>query len=157
MASHRKKNERYLQIKQDIIVVEETSELYTKIKGNWNTVFFQNSNPIVLELACGRGEYSIGLGEVFPELNFIGIDIKGERIAVGSKIVQEKGLKNVGFLRTKIQELLTFFDENEVSEIWITFPDPRPKGADARRRLTDRKSTRLNSSHRNTSRMPSSA
>lgn len=136
MASHRKKSVRYQQIRDDINVVEETMELFNQIKGNWNTLFFKNENPIVLELACGRGEYSVGLGRLNPNKNYIGIDIKGERIAVGSKIANEENLKNIGFLRAKIQQLQDFFAESEISEIWIVFPDPRTKGADARRRLT---------------------
>lgn len=108
----------------------------TEIKGNWNASFFKNNNPVVLELGCGRGEYTIGLAERFPGKNFIGIDVKGDRIWKGSTAAIENNLNNVGFLRAQIQHLDHFFDENEVQEIWITFPDPRPKVRDTKRRLT---------------------
>lgn len=105
-------------------------------KGKWGEVFFKNSNPIVLELGCGRGEYTVGLAKEFPDKNFLGIDVKGDRIWFGSTAAQENNFSNVGFLRAQIQRLEDFFDEGEVSEIWITFPDPRPKVRDAKRRLT---------------------
>ncbi len=105
-------------------------------KGKWKSVFFNNTNPIVLELGCGRGEYTVGLAKAFPEKNFIGIDIKGDRIWFGSTTAMEDNLHNVGFLRLQIQHLEDFFEEGEISEIWITFPDPRPKVRDAKRRLT---------------------
>lgn len=117
-------------------VIQEGKPLYTNIKGKWHDTIFKNSNPIVLELGCGRGEYSTGLAELFPDKNFIGIDIKGARIWTGSQYAIENQLDNVAFLRTYIQNLEDFFEENEVSEIWLTFPDPRPKDADERRRLT---------------------
>ena len=97
-----------------------------KLKGTWNSEFFKNENPIVLELGCGKGEYSIGLGENYPDKNFIGIDIKGARIWRGSKNAQEKNLRNVAFLRTQIEYIERCFSTDEVSEIWITFPDPQP-------------------------------
>ncbi len=97
-----------------------------KMKGKWNTDYFKNENPIVLELGCGKGEYSIGLAEKFSEKNFIGIDIKGARIWRGSKNAQEKNLHNVAFLRTQIEFIESCFTKDEVSEIWITFPDPQP-------------------------------
>ncbi len=117
-------------------VVEPGKPILDKIRGNWNALHFKNDNPIVLELACGRGEYSVGLGRIFPDKNFIGVDIKGARIWRGSKIAVEEQLDNVAFLRIHIQNLEQYFAESEVSEIWITFPDPRPKGSDERRRLT---------------------
>lgn len=97
------------------------------MKGKWNADFFKNENPIVLELGCGRGEYTIGLARMFPDKNFIGIDIKGARMWTGAKEALDNGLTNVAFLRTKIEMLTHFFGENEVSEIWITFPDPQMK------------------------------
>src|SRR5688572_33160801 len=97
-----------------------------KLKGKWNTDHFKNSNPIVLELGCGKGEYSNGLAEKYPNLNFIGVDIKGARIWRGSKTAQEKKLLNVAFLRTQIEFIESCFEKEEVSEIWITFPDPQP-------------------------------
>lgn len=118
-------------------VIQEGKPLFDTIKGRWEKEVFDNSNPIVLELGCGKGEYTVGLAKLFPEKNFIGIDIKGDRIAVGSKKAYEADLKNAVFLRTKIHQLETFFDENEVSEIWITFPDPQVLQSGERRRLTN--------------------
>ncbi len=117
-------------------VVEPGKEIYKSIKGNWNSTFFKNDKPITIELACGRGEYSVALAVLFPERNFIGVDIKGERIWKGSTQALEKGLNNVGFLRTNILNISEFFVENEVDEIWVTFPDPRPRKRDIKRRLT---------------------
>lgn len=117
-------------------VFEAGFEIETKMAGNWNTNFFSNSNPIVLELGCGRGEYTIGLAEKNPNKNYIGVDMKGDRIAVGSKQALEKGLTNVAFLRTNILFLDQQFDTSEVSEIWITFPDPRTRLRDEKRRMT---------------------
>jgi tRNA (guanine-N7-)-methyltransferase len=97
-----------------------------KLKGKWNSEHFKNENPIVLELGCGKGEYSIGLAERYPNKNFIGLDIKGARIWRGSKNAQEKNLHNVAFLRTQIEYIEACFAKDEVSEIWITFPDPQP-------------------------------
>ena len=105
-----------------------------KLKGNWNKEFFQNDNPIILELGCGKGEYTVGLARFFPEMNFIGVDIKGSRMWKGAKQIHIDGLKNAGLVRTNIELLHLFFAQNEVSEIWITFPDPQMKRA--RRRLT---------------------
>jgi tRNA (guanine-N7-)-methyltransferase len=106
------------------------------LKGNWNEEYFHNENPIVLELGCGRGEYATKLSEIFPERNFIGIDIKGARLWRGAKTAAEKKMLNVCFIRTQIQLLKFFFDENEVSEIWLTFPDPQPQKSRVRKRLT---------------------
>ncbi len=97
------------------------------MKGNWNASFFQNDHSLVLELACGRGEYTIGLAQQYPEKNFIGVDIKGARIFQGAQQAEELGLSNVAFLRTKIERLDYFFGTDEVAEMWITFPDPFPK------------------------------
>ena len=117
-------------------IIQSGKDLFDRIRGNWNKEFFGNSNPICIEIGCGRGEYTIGLAQEFPETNFVGIDIKGDRIWKGSGQAIDLGLKNVGFLRTDIRELDNFFLENEVAEIWITFPDPRPKKRDQKRRLT---------------------
>lgn len=106
------------------------------LKGNWNNQFFKNQNPIVLELGCGKGEYSVGLAKIFPNKNFIGIDIKGARIWRGAKTSLEENINNVGFLRTRIELITRFFAPNEVSEIWITFPDPQMKRRRAKKRLT---------------------
>lgn len=118
-------------------VIERGKPLYTEIKGKWRDVYFQNQNPVVLELACGKGEYTIGLASVYPDKNFIGIDIKGERIARGSKRAIDQGLGNVAFLRTGIQYLEEFFEENEIDEIWLIHPDPQPKDRDEKKRLTN--------------------
>lgn len=95
------------------------------LKGSWNELFFKNNNPIVLELGCGKGEYTVGLAKLFPDKNFIGIDIKGARMWTGAKQSLNEGLKNVAFLRTHIELVNYFFAAGEVSEIWITFPDPQ--------------------------------
>ena len=104
------------------------------LKGNWNEIFFQNNNPIVLELGCGRGEYTLGLAKNCPEKNYIGIDIKGARMWKGATEAKVLNLKNVAFVRTDIQQLIAFFEKNEISEIWLTFPDPQMKKQ--RKRLT---------------------
>ncbi|MFY9154224.1 MAG: tRNA (guanosine(46)-N7)-methyltransferase TrmB [Prolixibacteraceae bacterium] len=103
-------------------------------KDRWSTDFFKNNNPIILELGCGKGEYTVKLATHFPEYNFIGLDIKGSRMWKGATQAKERGLKNVGFLRTNIENIRMFFGENEVSEIWLTFPDPQMKKA--RKRMT---------------------
>tara|TARA_B100002003_G_scaffold172449_1_gene160400 strand:- start:309 stop:950 length:642 start_codon:yes stop_codon:yes gene_type:complete len=105
-------------------------------KGKWNKKFFKKHNPIVLELGCGKGEYSIGLAEKYPHKNFLGIDIKGARMWVGAKIAQQKNMKNVGFLRIRIDLIEKCFAKDEIDEIWITFPDPQIKTRRARKRLT---------------------
>ena len=106
------------------------------IKGKWGSEHFKNDNPITLELACGRGEYAVALGKMFPERNFIGVDVKGSRIHKGAKEALEAGLTNVAFLRTRIEQIEHFFVKNEVSEIWITFPDPFLKERKSNKRLT---------------------
>ena len=104
------------------------------LKGKWHEEFFKNGNPIVLELGCGRGEYTIGLARRFPDKNFIGIDIKGARMWHGAKTALEEGMKNVAFLRTNIECIAGFFAEGEVAELWLTFSDPQMKNP--RKRLT---------------------
>jgi tRNA (guanine-N7-)-methyltransferase len=113
-----------------------------EIKGNWNN-HFRNNNPITLELACGKGEYAVGLGEMHPEYNFIGVDLKGNRLWVGAKKAMEKKLDNVAFLRIQIDQLTDYFSNNEVAEIWITFPDPQLRLSKAKKRLTHPKFLRL--------------
>jgi tRNA (guanine-N7-)-methyltransferase len=117
-------------------VIEPGKSQYETIKGNWNKHYFKNDNPITIELGCGKGEYTIGLARHFQDKNFVGIDIKGDRIWVGSGIAESESLQNVAFLRTQLQFLPRFFQQNEVDEIWLTFPDPRPKDRDEKRRLT---------------------
>lgn len=102
------------------------------MKGQWKSRFFQNDNPIVLELGCGRGEYTVGLARLFPDKNFIGVDIKGSRMWSGATESLQEGLKNVAFLRTNIEIIDRFFAAGEVSEIWLTFSDPQMKKATKR-------------------------
>lgn len=106
------------------------------LKGRWTTDYFNNNHPLVLELACGRGEYSLGMAEMFPEKNFIGVDIKGARIWKGATYAHEHNLANCAFLRTRIEQIDLFFAKEEVDEIWITFPDPFLKDSKENRRLT---------------------
>ncbi|WP_299822217.1 tRNA (guanosine(46)-N7)-methyltransferase TrmB [uncultured Pontibacter sp.] len=117
-------------------VVQAGDELYGQLAGKWNAQFFENDNPIVLEVGCGRGEYTVGMARLHPEKNFIGTDIKGARIWKGSSMAIEEELDNVAFLRIFIEQLEEHFGQHEVDEIWITFPDPRPKDRDIKRRLT---------------------
>ncbi len=107
-----------------------------RLKGNWKKEFFKNNNPIVLELGCGRGEYTLNLASKFPEKNFIGVDWKGARLWRGAKTAFEKKMHNVGFLRIQIQNIISFFAQDEVDEIWITFPDPQMLKSGERKRLT---------------------
>ena len=113
------------------------------MKGHWRETYFKNQNPIVLELGCGKGEYTVGLAKMFPDINFIGVDIKGARMWTGATQALSEGLKNVAFLRTNIEIIDRFFSKDEVQEIWLTFSDPQMKNP--RKRLTstyflDRKS-----------------
>lgn len=117
-------------------VLEPGKEILNSIKGNWCNTQFKNSNPLVLELACGKGDYTVGLGRLFPGKNFVGVDIKGSRIWTGSTMAESEQLSNVAFLRIHILNLGEYFDDNEVDSIWITFPDPRPRDRDERKRLT---------------------
>jgi tRNA (guanine-N7-)-methyltransferase len=104
--------------------------------GNWNREFFGNNNPVVIELGCGKGEYTLGLAIKYPSKNHIGVDIKGARIWRGAKTAFENKINNVVFLRTRIEFINSFFAEDEIDEIWITFPDPFPKQGQSGRRLT---------------------
>jgi tRNA (guanine-N7-)-methyltransferase len=117
-------------------LIEDVAGKDHPIKGRWNSELFKNNNPIVLELGCGKGEYSVGLAENFPDKNFIGIDIKGARMWRGAKTANEKNLLNVAFLRTRIEFINSFFSREEVDEIWITFPDPHPGARNSNKRLT---------------------
>lgn len=102
------------------------------MRGRWHEDFFHNGNPIVVELGCGKGEYTVGLAERYPDKNFIGVDIKGARMWTGATQAQERGLKNVAFIRTRIELITAFFTPGEVSEIWITFADPQMKKVNKR-------------------------
>ncbi|MCX2431776.1 MULTISPECIES: tRNA (guanosine(46)-N7)-methyltransferase TrmB [unclassified Pedobacter] len=106
------------------------------LKGNWAAHHFKNTNPVVLELACGKGEYSVNLARLFPDKNFIGIDYKGNRIWRGAKTAIEESIDNVAFLRIQIENILEYFAEGEIDEIWITFPDPQPQDSREKKRLT---------------------
>jgi tRNA (guanine-N7-)-methyltransferase len=114
----------------------EKDDFDHQLKGNWAAGFFQNSNPIILELGCGKGEYTVGLARKHPEFNYIGMDIKGNRIWRGAKTALEESLRNVGFIRSQVDRLTNFFAPGEISGIWVTFPDPKPKKGNARKRLT---------------------
>lgn len=106
------------------------------LKGNWQPQHFANKHPLVLELACGKGEYTVEMARLFPEKNFIGIDYKGNRIWRGAKTALEEAVNNVAFLRIQIENIEAYFDPKEVSEIWITFPDPQPQLSREKKRLT---------------------
>ncbi len=106
------------------------------VKGNWNSRIFKNNNPVVLELGCGKGEYTIALAGMFPHNNYIGVDIKGARMWRGAKTANELKMQNVAFLRTRIEFINSFFSTDEVDEIWVTFPDPHPGAGNSDKRLT---------------------
>lgn len=114
------------------ILENQTMELY----GKWQAEYFKNTNPIIIEIGCGRGEYTIGLAEKYPQKNFIGIDFKSNRMWAGAKQALEKKLENVAFVRTKVEFLDKVFAQNEVNEIWITFPDPNEQKSREKKRLT---------------------
>jgi tRNA (guanine-N7-)-methyltransferase len=133
-----KKLQRFAEMKTFQNVLEKPEGM----KGKWKE-FFKNNNPITLELACGKGEYAVGLGRLHPYRNFVGIDIKGNRMWVGAKTALNEGLKNVAFLRTQIEMISEHFAQDEVSEIWLTFPDPQLKISRAKKRLTHPRFLRL--------------
>lgn len=130
-----KENETFVNVFQP--TREEVVADQFPLKGKWNRDFFKNDHPIVLELGCGKGEYSVGLAERSPDKNFIGIDIKGARFWRGAKTAVENGLHNVAFLRTQIELIEHCFAADEVSEIWITFPDPQIKYKRTKHRMTN--------------------
>jgi len=132
----RSKLKRFQVIAERRNVVEPGKELFNQVKGNWRTVFFQNNHDVIAEVGCGKGEYTIGMANLFPNKNYIGIDIKGSRIWKGSTLAEENGLTNVAFLRNAVENLEDNFASGELNELWITFPDPRPRLSDAKRRLT---------------------
>ncbi|HSU51028.1 MAG TPA: tRNA (guanosine(46)-N7)-methyltransferase TrmB [Segetibacter sp.] len=133
-----KKLQRFAEIKGFKNVLEYPSGM----KGEWKN-FFHNANPITLELACGKGEYAVGLARLHKNRNFIGLDIKGNRMWVGAKTALDEGLTNVAFLRTQIEKITDYFGQEEVSEIWITFPDPQLRISKAKKRLTHPRFLRL--------------
>ena len=107
-----------------------------RLKGKWAGEFFENDYPITLELGCGKGEYSVGLARLFPQRNFIGIDIKGARMWTGARLAMQEGIRNVAFIRTRIEFINSFFTADEIDEIWLTFPDPQLKKRRNKKRLT---------------------
>jgi tRNA (guanine-N7-)-methyltransferase len=116
---------------------EQSREEGLPLKGKWHKEFFKNDNPIVLELGCGKGEYTVGLAKRYPNKNFIGVDIKGNRIWTGAREAVDSKMNNVAFVRTRIDFIEACFAKDEVSEIWITFPDPQPQKTRERKRLTN--------------------
>ncbi|WP_348621864.1 tRNA (guanosine(46)-N7)-methyltransferase TrmB [Pedobacter lusitanus] len=116
----------------NVYQMEEGMEL----QGKWAEQHFKNNNPVVLELACGKGEYSVNMAKFFPEKNFIGIDLKGNRIWRGARTGVDENIGNLAFLRIQIEDIAAYFGENEVDEIWITFPDPQPQDSREKKRLT---------------------
>ncbi len=133
-----KKLQRFADIKK----FSNTLEYPQDMQGKWNK-FFKNNNPVILELACGRGEYTIGLAKLFPFRNFIGIDVKGNRMYIGAKKALDTQLLNAAFLRTQIEMLPDYFEAGEIDEIWITFPDPQLRTSKAKKRLTHPRFLRL--------------
>ena len=133
-----KKLERFAAIKTFFNVLEYPEDM----KGKWND-FFTNNNPLLLELACGRGEYTIGLAKLFAQQNFIGVDVKGNRMYIGAKKCLAENIANARFLRTQIEKLTHYFNTAEVDEIWITFPDPQLRISKAKKRLTHPRFLRL--------------
>ena len=117
-------------------IIEPGKPEYARLGGRWRTDFFPEPHPLTLEVGCGKGEYTVGLAQRHPGRNFLGLDIKGERIWMGSSRAAELGLTNVGFVRMRAEDLAAQFGPGELSEIWITFPDPRPRDRDIKRRLT---------------------
>ena len=133
-----KKLQRFADLKTFANVLEYPQGM----KGRWQE-FFKNTNPLVLELACGRGEYTVGLARLFPAQNFIGVDVKGNRMYIGAKKCLAENYSNAGFLRTQIEKLAEYFAHGEVDEIWITFPDPQLRTSKAKKRLTHPRFLRL--------------
>ena len=137
----KRKLKRFEEMKKFSNVLQpEFNEVYNKdfaFKGKWNKNFFQNDNPIIVDLGCGKGEYTIELARRFEEKNYIGIDIKGARIWKGAKQALDENIKNAAFIRTRVELINSFFDSNEIDEIWLLFPDPQPKKK--KKRLTSGK------------------
>ncbi|MBL7112369.1 MAG: tRNA (guanosine(46)-N7)-methyltransferase TrmB [Bacteroidales bacterium] len=115
---------------------EEVYQKDFRLKGLWNGKYFKNAHPIILELGCGKGEYAVGLARAYPQCNFIGVDIKGARIWTGAKMAVGEDIKNVAFVRSRIEFIESFFGKDEIDEIWITFPGPQLKKRRNKKRLT---------------------
>ena len=133
-----KKLQRFADIKTFANVLEYPQDM----QGKWS-IFFKNENPVIAELACGRGEYTVGLAQLFPQQNFIGVDLKGNRMYIGAKKCLAAALNNAAFLRTQIEKLPDYFNTGELDEIWITFPDPQLRISKAKKRLTHPRFLRL--------------
>ena len=133
-----KKLIRFKEIKTFSNVLEYPEDMAGKWKDH-----FKNNHPITLELACGKGEYTVGMAQLYPERNFIGVDVKGNRLWAGAKFAVKQSMQNVAFLRTQIDKIAQYFNEGEVREIWITFPDPHLRISKARKRLTHPKFLRM--------------
>ena len=131
-----------LQRFNDIKTFSNVLEYPTGMQGKWRELF-KNNNPVVLELACGRGEYTVGLATLYPDQNFIGVDVKGNRMYIGAKKALLDNTSNAAFLRTQIERLAQYFSKEEVDEIWITFPDPQLRTSKAKKRLTHPRFLRL--------------
>lgn len=131
----KKKLRRFAEFKEFI----NTFDFAYEMKGKWKSEFFKNENPLVLELGCGKGEYSVALAKYYPQKNFIGIDLKSNRMWKGASIAIEEKLTNIAFMRAIIEKITELFNTNEVDEIWITFPDPFPKDKHEKHRLTSPK------------------
>lgn len=132
----RKKLKRFAENASRANIIEPGKPLFEKIKGNWNQLYFKNERPITVELGCGDGEYTVGLAKEVKERNYIGVDLKGDRLHQGSTFAIDQNLDNVAFLRTQVLKLGDFFEKDEVDEFWLTFPDPRPRKRDIKRRLS---------------------
>lgn len=132
----RRKLRRFQENTQRENVIEPGKDTYQQLQGRWQEHYFYNAHDVILELGCGNGEYTVSLGRLFPAKNFIGVDLKGARLWKGSTIAINEGLANIAFLRTPIEQIDHFFGVGEVAEIYIPFPDPRPRQRDANKRLT---------------------
>jgi len=132
----RSKLERFRIIADRQNVIEPGDHNFNSLIGTWSSGFFHNSNNLIVEIGCGKGDYTVGMATLFPNKNFIGVDIKGSRLWKGSTIAEENGLQNAAFLRNFVEHLPENFAPGELSEVWITFPDPRPKKSEIKKRLT---------------------
>ena len=131
----RNKLERFRENQERRNVVEPGKPIFETIRGNWSS-FFGNQQPITFELGCGKGAYTLGLARLYPEQNFVGVDVKGARLWVGSTQAEEEALDNVAFLRIRLLDVVQYVAPDEAATLWITFPDPRPRDRDAKRRIT---------------------
>jgi len=132
----RAKLQRFKELKDRQNVLQDDKPIFANLKGNWNKEVFVKALPITVEIGCGKGEYTVGLAQRYPEHNHVGVDVKGDRLWAGSTQAMAQKLDNAVFLRAQIQQIDQFFDVDEVDQLWITFPDPRPKDRDIKRRLT---------------------